>query len=150
MLFWIPVNKAMFTGDDDYAATHELAPVARSAARAFMSAYGVGREECAEQSQSDGLKTRWILNLLAQSGTASDRLDLGTVAAMPPLLPTDSDTAWIVLGAKTFFLLAHRQLPIVRVAHEEVLWRSSPGQNEDMSTYVLIHGAGSSRGCGTW
>ena len=26
MLFWIPVNKAMFTGDDDYAATHELVP----------------------------------------------------------------------------------------------------------------------------
>ena len=41
MLFWIPVNKAMFTGDDDYAATHELAPVARSAARAFINAYGV-------------------------------------------------------------------------------------------------------------
>jgi TetR/AcrR family transcriptional repressor of mexJK operon len=45
MLFWIPVNKAMFTGDDDYAATHDLAPVARSAAKAFMSAYGVGGEE---------------------------------------------------------------------------------------------------------
>jgi TetR/AcrR family transcriptional repressor of mexJK operon len=44
MLFWIPVNKAMFTGDDHYAATHDLAPVARSAARAFMNAYG-GREE---------------------------------------------------------------------------------------------------------
>jgi TetR/AcrR family transcriptional repressor of mexJK operon len=42
MLFWIPVNKAMFTGDDDYAATHELRPLARSAARAFMNAYGVG------------------------------------------------------------------------------------------------------------
>ena len=41
MLFWIPVNKAMFTGDDEYAATHELAPIARSAARAFISAYGV-------------------------------------------------------------------------------------------------------------
>jgi TetR/AcrR family transcriptional repressor of mexJK operon len=40
MLFWIPVNKAMFTGDDDYAATHDLAPIARSAARAFMNAYG--------------------------------------------------------------------------------------------------------------
>lgn len=40
MLFWIPVNKAMFTGDDDYAASHDLAPVARSAARAFMKAYG--------------------------------------------------------------------------------------------------------------
>ncbi len=40
MLFWIPVNKAMFTGDDDYAATHDLATVARSAARAFMNAYG--------------------------------------------------------------------------------------------------------------
>ena len=46
MLFWIPVNKAMFTGDDEYAATHELAPMARSAARAFISAYGV-------QSRSD-------------------------------------------------------------------------------------------------
>ncbi|HWE67153.1 MAG TPA: TetR/AcrR family transcriptional regulator C-terminal domain-containing protein [Acidimicrobiales bacterium] len=43
MLFWIPVNKAMFTGADDYAATHDLAPVARSAARAFMNAYGPGR-----------------------------------------------------------------------------------------------------------
>jgi TetR/AcrR family transcriptional repressor of mexJK operon len=41
MLFWIPVNKAMFTGDDDYAATHDLVPVARSAARAFMDAYGM-------------------------------------------------------------------------------------------------------------
>ena len=40
MLFWIPVNKAMFTGDDNYAATHDLAPRARSAARAFVSAYG--------------------------------------------------------------------------------------------------------------
>jgi TetR/AcrR family transcriptional repressor of mexJK operon len=43
MLFWIPVNKAMFTGDDDYAATHDLAPVARSAVAAFMNAYGAGR-----------------------------------------------------------------------------------------------------------
>jgi TetR/AcrR family transcriptional repressor of mexJK operon len=40
MLFWIPVNKAMFTGDDDYAATHDLVPVARTAAAAFMNAYG--------------------------------------------------------------------------------------------------------------
>ncbi|MGC9961732.1 MAG: TetR/AcrR family transcriptional regulator [Acidimicrobiales bacterium] len=40
MLFWIPVNKAMFTGDDDYSATHDLAPVARSAVQAFMNAYG--------------------------------------------------------------------------------------------------------------
>ena len=40
MLFWIPVNKAMFTGDDDYAATHDLVPSARAAAGAFMSAYG--------------------------------------------------------------------------------------------------------------
>jgi AefR-like transcriptional repressor, C-terminal domain len=41
MLFGIPVNKAMFTGNDDYAATHDLEPVAKSAARAFMNAYGV-------------------------------------------------------------------------------------------------------------
>ncbi len=40
LLFWIPVNKAMFTGDDDYAATHDLGPVARAAAAAFMNAYG--------------------------------------------------------------------------------------------------------------
>jgi TetR/AcrR family transcriptional regulator, mexJK operon transcriptional repressor len=40
MLFWIPVNKAMFTGDDDYAATHELDPIARAATMAFLSAYG--------------------------------------------------------------------------------------------------------------
>jgi TetR/AcrR family transcriptional repressor of mexJK operon len=39
MLFWIPVNKAMFTGDDDYAATHDLVSVARMAAAAFMNAY---------------------------------------------------------------------------------------------------------------
>jgi TetR/AcrR family transcriptional repressor of mexJK operon len=43
LLFWIPVNKAMFTGDDDYAATHDLALVARTAAAAFMSAYGPSR-----------------------------------------------------------------------------------------------------------
>jgi TetR/AcrR family transcriptional repressor of mexJK operon len=40
MLFWIPVNKAMFTGDDDYASTHDLIPVARKASAAFMDAYG--------------------------------------------------------------------------------------------------------------
>jgi TetR/AcrR family transcriptional repressor of mexJK operon len=40
MLFWIPVNKAMFTGDDDYATTHDLVPVARTAVSAFMNAYG--------------------------------------------------------------------------------------------------------------
>jgi TetR/AcrR family transcriptional repressor of mexJK operon len=45
MLFWIPVNRAMFTGDDDYAASQDLAPVARSAARAFMSAYGVPEKQ---------------------------------------------------------------------------------------------------------
>jgi TetR/AcrR family transcriptional repressor of mexJK operon len=45
MLFWIPVNKAMFTGDDDYAATHDLSPVARSAAKAFLNAYGVRQFE---------------------------------------------------------------------------------------------------------
>ena len=33
MLFWIPVNKAMFTGDDDYAATHDLVPTARGRLR---------------------------------------------------------------------------------------------------------------------
>jgi TetR/AcrR family transcriptional repressor of mexJK operon len=42
MLFWIPVNKAMFTGDDDYASTHDLIPVARKAAAAFVDAYGAG------------------------------------------------------------------------------------------------------------
>jgi len=40
MLFWIPINKAMFTGDDDYAASHELAPVAQAATAAFINAYG--------------------------------------------------------------------------------------------------------------
>jgi TetR/AcrR family transcriptional repressor of mexJK operon len=39
MLFWIPVNKAMFTGDDDYATTHDLVPVARMAADTFLMAY---------------------------------------------------------------------------------------------------------------
>jgi len=50
MLFWIPVNKAMFTGDDDYAATHDLAPVARSAVTAFLDGYGSRRN----RSQTDG------------------------------------------------------------------------------------------------
>jgi TetR/AcrR family transcriptional repressor of mexJK operon len=45
MLFWIPVNKAMFTGDDDYAVTHDLVPVARTAASAFMNAYGFHKDE---------------------------------------------------------------------------------------------------------
>ncbi|MGA2758016.1 MAG: TetR/AcrR family transcriptional regulator [Solirubrobacteraceae bacterium] len=40
MLFWIPVNKAMFTGDDDYATTHDLSRVAQAAANTFMNAYG--------------------------------------------------------------------------------------------------------------
>ena len=40
MLFWIPVNKAMFTGDDDYASTHDLLPMARKASAAFVDAYG--------------------------------------------------------------------------------------------------------------
>jgi len=50
VLFWIPVNKAMFTGDDDYAATHDLAPVARSAVTAFLDGYGSRRN----RSQTDG------------------------------------------------------------------------------------------------
>ncbi len=41
MLFWIPVNKAMFTADDDYVSTHDLIPVAQKASAAFMLAYGV-------------------------------------------------------------------------------------------------------------
>ncbi len=45
MLFWIPVNKAMFTGDDNYAATHDLSPVAQAAAKAFMNAYGARRSQ---------------------------------------------------------------------------------------------------------
>jgi TetR/AcrR family transcriptional repressor of mexJK operon len=50
MLFWIPVNKAMFTGDDDYAATHDLGSVARSAARTFMNAYGfVGKNAAGDR-----------------------------------------------------------------------------------------------------
>jgi TetR/AcrR family transcriptional repressor of mexJK operon len=43
MLFWIPVNKAMFTGDDDYLATHDLEQVAKSAARVFLDGYGFRR-----------------------------------------------------------------------------------------------------------
>jgi TetR/AcrR family transcriptional repressor of mexJK operon len=40
MLFWIPINKAMFTGDDNYADSHDLVPIAHAAAQAFMHAYG--------------------------------------------------------------------------------------------------------------
>ena len=54
MLFWIPVNKAMFTGDDDYASTHDLVPVARSAVRAFMNAYGETKRRQPESSPSPG------------------------------------------------------------------------------------------------
>jgi TetR/AcrR family transcriptional repressor of mexJK operon len=39
MLFWIPINRAMFTGNDDYAASHDLAPVAQAATTAFIRAY---------------------------------------------------------------------------------------------------------------
>ena len=45
MLFWIPVNKAMFTGDDDFAATHDLVPIATVAVAAFMKAYGFHSDE---------------------------------------------------------------------------------------------------------
>jgi TetR/AcrR family transcriptional repressor of mexJK operon len=45
MLFWIPVNKAMFTGDDNYAATHDLASVAQATTTAFINAYGLRRLE---------------------------------------------------------------------------------------------------------
>jgi len=45
MLFWIPVNKAMFTGDDDFAATHDLAPAANSAVRVFLDGYGFRRNK---------------------------------------------------------------------------------------------------------
>lgn len=45
MLFWIPVNRAMFTGDDDYAATHDLVPVAQSAVRAFLNSYRSGHDK---------------------------------------------------------------------------------------------------------
>ena len=45
MLFWIPVNKAMFTGDDDYLATHDLAPVAKSAVKVFLDGYGFRRNK---------------------------------------------------------------------------------------------------------
>ena len=48
LLFWIPVNKAMFTGDDDYAATHDLIPVARAAAAAFVSAYAPDNGQSSE------------------------------------------------------------------------------------------------------
>jgi len=57
MLFWIPVNKAMFTGDDDYAATHDLAPVAQSAAKAFMDAYGI-RGDRTGGGNDDGAESR--------------------------------------------------------------------------------------------
>ncbi|MGB8196260.1 MAG: TetR/AcrR family transcriptional regulator [Acidimicrobiales bacterium] len=43
MLFWIPVNRAMFSGDDDYATNHDLIDVAEAAATTFMNAYGVRR-----------------------------------------------------------------------------------------------------------
>lgn len=43
MLFWIPVNKAMFSGDDHYADSHDLIEVANAAAATFLNAYGVER-----------------------------------------------------------------------------------------------------------
>ena len=46
MLFWIPINKAMFTGDDDYAASHDLVPVA------VGGNHGV--HECIREPPGDG------------------------------------------------------------------------------------------------
>ena len=40
LLLWIPVNEAMFTGNDDYGAGADLDGYADAAARAFLLAYG--------------------------------------------------------------------------------------------------------------
>jgi len=40
LLLWIPINKAMFTGDDDYGASADLDRYADAAVAAFLRAYG--------------------------------------------------------------------------------------------------------------
>lgn len=40
MLLWIPVNKAMFTGNDNYGNTIELEAYADATVRVFLNAYG--------------------------------------------------------------------------------------------------------------
>src|SRR5262245_23976107 len=40
MLLWIPVNKAMFTGDDSAPSANDTAGYAKAATRAFLDAYG--------------------------------------------------------------------------------------------------------------
>jgi TetR/AcrR family transcriptional repressor of mexJK operon len=44
MLLWIPVNIALFTGDDDYCTRVELAAYAHGTVRAFVAAYGGTRQ----------------------------------------------------------------------------------------------------------
>jgi TetR/AcrR family transcriptional regulator, mexJK operon transcriptional repressor len=41
MLLWIPINKAMFTGNEKPYSTEELEAMAESSVRAFLAAYGV-------------------------------------------------------------------------------------------------------------
>jgi len=40
MLLWIPVNKAMFTGNDEYGKNVELETYADATVRVFLNAYG--------------------------------------------------------------------------------------------------------------
>ena len=40
MLLWIPINKAMFTGDDTAPSPKHTASYAKAATRAFHNAYG--------------------------------------------------------------------------------------------------------------
>ena len=40
MLLWIPINKAMFTGDDTAPLPKHAASDAKAATRAFLNAYG--------------------------------------------------------------------------------------------------------------
>jgi TetR/AcrR family transcriptional repressor of mexJK operon len=55
LLLWIPVNKAMFTGDLD-AATDELERYAVEAVRAFLTGYGAARVMPAQKAATTRIR----------------------------------------------------------------------------------------------
>lgn len=58
MLLWIPINKAMFTGDEQPFADKELQHLAKTAAAAFLQAYGT--EKLQRPSTSGKIKERSV------------------------------------------------------------------------------------------
>jgi TetR/AcrR family transcriptional regulator, mexJK operon transcriptional repressor len=53
LLLWIPINKAMFTGDH-HSSPHELERLAAAAVRAFLAGYGPSDRTAAKSEQAIG------------------------------------------------------------------------------------------------